>query len=325
MNHPKKHSGSPACGSTPQICNNLRNLRFPKSATFVLFAALCAFAGARAASAQETPPAPPTPYRYQLVTDGVTIWPLDTVATKASVNAATNQVATVEASVADLAGLTETLGARVDALEAQLDDLGEDGVWALEGYVNSIGLLTGTPEYDGTIEIVHLTVTPSAADTSKSTLTLWAAFDPAPIAASQVAMVASTTPSPTSPTPAATPPPPATPTTAPTPAPSTPSPPISPSSPASPRSSPPRAPPSASATTCPSPAASPSTASTASTPRSPPTTAPPSSSRAASSSRPPPSPLSTRSERHRRSRRTENGKQRTERPDGRQTNRRNPT
>lgn len=193
MNHPKKHSGSPACGSTPQICNNLRNLRFPKSAAFVLFAALCVLCGSRAASAAETPPAPPTPYRYQLVTDGQTIWPLDTVATKASVNAATNQVASVEASVADLAGLTETLGSRVNALEAALDDLGEDGVWALEGYVNSIGLLTGTPEYDGTIEIVHLTVTPSATDASKSTLTLWAAFDPAPVAASQVAMVGTAT------------------------------------------------------------------------------------------------------------------------------------
>ena len=152
--------------------------------------ALCALCGSRAASAAETPP---SPYRYQLVTDGQTIWPLDTVATKASVNAATNQVASVEASVADLAGLTDTLGSRVNALEAALDDLGENGVWALEGYVNAIGLLTGTPEYDGEIEIVHLTVTPSATDTAKSTLTLWVAFDPAPVAASQVAMVGTAT------------------------------------------------------------------------------------------------------------------------------------
>ena len=156
--------------------------------SFVTFVSLCAFAGARAAFGQETPPAPP-PIRLQLVTDGVTIWPLDTVATKASVNAATNQVATVETAVADLAGLTDTLGSRVTALEAQLDDLGEDGVWALEGYVNSIGLLTGTPEYDGEIEIVSLAVATSEADASKDTLTLWVAFDPAPIASSQVEMV----------------------------------------------------------------------------------------------------------------------------------------
>lgn len=157
--------------------------------TFVTVVGLCALCGSRAASAAETPPAPPTPYRYQLVTDGVTIWPLDTVATKASVNAATNQVASVEASVADLSGLAETLGSRVTALEATLDDLGEDGVWALEGYVNSIGLLTGTPEYDGEIEIVSLAVATSEADASKDTLTLWVAFDPAPIASSQVEMV----------------------------------------------------------------------------------------------------------------------------------------
>lgn len=151
---------------------------------------LAALALAGTLAAQSTPP---TPYRYQLVTDGQTIWPLDTVATKASVNAATNQVAGVEASVANLAGLTEALGARVDALEAALDDLGENGVWALEGYVNSIGLLSGTPEYEGEIEIVHLTVAPSTADTAKSTLTLWVAFSPAPVAASQVAMVGTAT------------------------------------------------------------------------------------------------------------------------------------
>ena len=190
MNHPKKHTGSPACGSTPQICQNRRNRRFSKSTAFAVlaFSVLCSPFSAAA----QTPPAPPV-FRYQLVTDGVTIWPLDTVASKASVNAATNQVANVEASVADLAGLTETLGSRVNALEAALDDLGENGVWALEGYVNSIGLLSGTPEYEGEIEIVHLTVTPSTADTTKSTLTLWVAFDPAPVAASQVAMVGTAT------------------------------------------------------------------------------------------------------------------------------------
>lgn len=158
------------------------------SKRFVLFAALCVLCGSRAASAAETPPAPPTPYRYQLVTDGVTIWPLDTVATKAFVNAATNQVANVEASVADLAGLTETLGSRVNALEATLDDLAEDGVWALEGYVNSIGVLSGTPEYSGEIEILEVTTADNAADASKTDLTLKVAFNPAPISASQVTM-----------------------------------------------------------------------------------------------------------------------------------------
>ena len=150
--------------------------------------ALCVLCGSRAALAQETPPSPAPVLRYQLVTDGVTIWPLDTVATKASVNAATNQVASVEASVADLAGLTETLGSRVNALEATLDDLGEDGVWALEGYVNSIGVLSGTPEYSGEIEILEVTTADNAADASKTDLTLKVAFNPAPIAASQVTM-----------------------------------------------------------------------------------------------------------------------------------------
>ena len=121
-------------------------------------------------AAAQTPP--PPVLRYQLVTDGVTIWPLDTVASKASVNAATNQVASVEASVADLAGLTETLGSRVNALEATLDDLAEDGVWALEGYVNSIGVLSGTPEYSGEIEILEVTTADNAADPAKTDLTL---------------------------------------------------------------------------------------------------------------------------------------------------------
>ena len=168
MNHPKKHTGSPACGSTPQICQNRRNRRFPKSTAFavLLFSVLCSPFSAAA----QTPP--PPVFRYQLVTDGVTIWPLDTVASKASVNAATNQVATVEASVADLAGLTETLGSRVNALEATLDDLAEDGVWALEGYVNSIGVLSGTPEYSGEIEILEVTTADNAADPAKTDLTL---------------------------------------------------------------------------------------------------------------------------------------------------------
>ena len=242
MNHPKTHTGSPACGSTPQICQNLRNLRFPKSAAFavLLFSVFCSPFSAAA----QTPPV----FRYQLVTDGVTIWPLDTVASKASVNAATNQVANVEASVADLAGLTETLGSRVTALEATLDDLGEDGVWALEGYVNSIGVLSGTPEYSGEIEILEVTTADNAAD----------------------------------PTPAPGP----TPSTSPERhAPSMPSSPPSPPPVVSARSSPPRAPPSASATTYPSPAVSPSTASTDAPSPSPPTTAPPSPSSAASWSR----------------------------------------
>ena len=152
-----------------------------------------AVAGVCPGQGSEAPSVPPSPFRYQLVTDGQTIWPLDTVATRASVNAATNQVASVEADVADLAGLTETLGARVAALEAALEDVSEDGVWALEGYVNSIGLLSGTPEYEGEIEIVDLTVTASTTDSAKRTLTLWVAFDPAPIAASQVAMVGTAT------------------------------------------------------------------------------------------------------------------------------------
>lgn len=143
---------------------------------------------AASAAAQTTPPpVPPSPFRYMLITDGTQVWPADTLATDASVNAATNSVATVEATLDSQQQAVEDIGSRLAALEDTVADLGQDGVWVLEGYINSIGVLSGMPEYDGDIEIVHLTADRNPDGTTQ--LTLYAAFDPAPSTASQVAMV----------------------------------------------------------------------------------------------------------------------------------------
>lgn len=135
---------------------------------------------------------PPSPFRYMLLTDGAEVWPKDTLATKTEVSAATNAVANVATNVSGQQAAVAALGSRVATLEETLADLSKDGVWVLEGYINSIGIVSGTPEYDGAISIVHLTVTDSATDPAARTLKLWAAFEPAPVAASQVAMVGNT-------------------------------------------------------------------------------------------------------------------------------------
>lgn len=130
---------------------------------------------------------PPSPYRYTLMTDGATIFPRGIVASTAEVGAATNQAARLSVAVEEQRTQVADLITRVETLSADVADLSKDGVWVLEGYINSIGLLSGTPEYDGTIEIVHLTVATNGDGSHH--LTLYAAFDPAPVTASQVAMV----------------------------------------------------------------------------------------------------------------------------------------
>lgn len=145
-----------------------------------LFTVLCSLA-----SASE----PPTPYRYMLLTDGAEVWPKDTLATNAQVDSAQREAQSAEAQITEQQAQVVAIGERLSAVEATLSDISKDGVWVLEGYINSIGLLSGTPEYDGTIEIVHLQVTDSATTSGAKTLTLYAAFAPAPISASQVAMV----------------------------------------------------------------------------------------------------------------------------------------
>lgn len=132
---------------------------------------------------------PPTPYRYMLLTDGAEVWPKDTLATNAQVDSAQREAQSAEAQITEQQAQVVAIGERLSAVEATLSDISKDGVWVLEGYINSIGLLSGTPEYDGTIEIVHLQVTDSATTQGAKTLTLYAAFSPAPTAASQVAMV----------------------------------------------------------------------------------------------------------------------------------------
>lgn len=154
-------------------------------------AALCALALPLAAQ-EVTGSLPPSPFRYMLITDGAEVWPKDTLATKSEVAGATNAVATVSADVSSQQAEVAALGSRVAAIEETLADLSKDGVWVLEGYINSIGIVSGTPEYSGTISIVHLTVADSTADSTMRTLTLWAAFEPAPVTASQVAMVGNT-------------------------------------------------------------------------------------------------------------------------------------
>ena len=129
------------------------------------------------------------PYRYMLLTDGAEVWPKDTLATNAQVDSAQREAQSAEAQITEQQAQVVAIGERLSAVEATLSDLSKDGVWVLEGYINSIGLLSGTPEYDGTIEIVHLQVTDSATTQGAKTLTLYAAFSPAPISASQVAMV----------------------------------------------------------------------------------------------------------------------------------------
>ncbi|MGN0886414.1 MAG: hypothetical protein ACI4RT_05380 [Candidatus Spyradenecus sp.] len=138
------------------------------------------------ASESETPP---TPFRYMLLTDGAEVWPKDTLATNAQVENAQSEAQSAAAQITAQQAQVVAIGERLSAVESTLADLSKDGVWVLEGYINSIGLLSGTPEYAGTIEIVHLTVTDSATTSGAKTLTLYAAFSPAPTTASQVAMV----------------------------------------------------------------------------------------------------------------------------------------
>ena len=142
---------------------------------------------AGAARAASEPP--PTPYRYMLLTDGAEVWPKDTLATNAQVDSAQREAQSAEAQITEQQAQVVAIGERLSAVEATLSDISKDGVWVLEGYINSIGLLSGTPEYAGTIEIVHLQVTDSATTQGAKTLTLYAAFSPAPTSASQVAMV----------------------------------------------------------------------------------------------------------------------------------------
>ena len=149
----------------------------------VLSAVGCLLSAGAASAASEPP------YRYMLLTDGAEVWPKDTLATNAQVDSAQREAQSAEAQITEQQAQVVAIGERLSAVEATLSDLSKDGVWVLEGYINSIGLLSGTPEYDGTIEIVHLQVTDSATTSGAKTLTLYAAFAPAPISASQVAMV----------------------------------------------------------------------------------------------------------------------------------------
>ncbi len=133
--------------------------------------------------------APPSPFRYMLMTDGVEVYPKATLASATQVSSATNKVEVLKAQVAEQQSQVATLLSRVESVEAAVEDVSKDGVWVLEGYINSIGVLTGMPEYEGTISIVHVTVTQNADATRH--ITLYVAFDPAPINAAQVAMVGS--------------------------------------------------------------------------------------------------------------------------------------
>lgn len=152
----------------------------------VLSAVGCLLTAGAARAASEPPP---TPFRYMLLTDGAEVWPKDTLATNAQVDSAQSEAQSASAKIAAQQAQVAAIGERLSAAEAKLADLSQDGVWVLEGYINSIGLLSGTPEYAGTIEIVHLTVANSATTPGAKTLTLYAAFSPAPTSASQVAMV----------------------------------------------------------------------------------------------------------------------------------------
>lgn len=149
----------------------------------VLSAVGCLLSAGAASAASEPP------YRYMLLTDGAEVWPKDTLATNAQVDSAQREAQSAEAQITEQQAQVVAIGERLSAVEAKLADLSQESVWVLEGYINSIGLLSGTPEYAGTIEIVHLTVTNSATTPGAKTLTLYAAFSPAPTAASQVAMV----------------------------------------------------------------------------------------------------------------------------------------
>ena len=151
----------------------------------VLSAVGCLLSAGAASAASE----PPTPFRYMLLTDGAEVWPKDTLATNAQVDSAQREAQSAEAQITEQQAQVAAIGERLSAAEAKLADLSQDGVWVLEGYINSIGLLSGTPEYAGTIEIVHLTVANSTTTPGAKTLTLYAAFSPAPTSASQVAMV----------------------------------------------------------------------------------------------------------------------------------------
>lgn len=155
--------------------------------TLTLIAALAALP----LGAQDAPPMPkPSSYRYMLITDGERIYPKGTLASTAEVNAATNTAANLSAKITAQATAIDGLASRLGEHEATLADLTKDGVWVLEGYINSIGVLSGVPEYEGKIQVVHIEVPDNEDGTHH--MKLWVAFDPAPVAASQVAMVGTT-------------------------------------------------------------------------------------------------------------------------------------
>ncbi|MEG2613767.1 MAG: hypothetical protein RR996_01870 [Alistipes sp.] len=130
--------------------------------------------------------APPSPYRYMLITDGQKVYPQNVLATASEVNAADVQAKTVATSLDASKSKMGALETRIAAVEATIADLGKDSVWVLEGYINSIGVLSGMPEYSGKIDFVKVEVT-DKSPTVKN-FKLWARFNPAPISASQVAM-----------------------------------------------------------------------------------------------------------------------------------------
>ena len=61
--------------------------------------------------------APPSPYRYMLMTDGVEVFPKATLASETQVSNATNKVEVLKAQVAAQQSQVTTLLKRVEAVE----------------------------------------------------------------------------------------------------------------------------------------------------------------------------------------------------------------
>lgn len=112
MKHNQNHAGSPACGSTPKICSNLRNLRFLTLAAAVL--GLCLWLRA------DTKPEEPDPTETQMMAVDGTLETLYPELPKVGLMAKTLRLATEDLQETEL-----TVDELLDLIEAYLATVGD--------------------------------------------------------------------------------------------------------------------------------------------------------------------------------------------------------
>ncbi len=133
-------------------------------------------------SAQALPPMPDGVKRVLIMSDGAKLYPAGHIASQHQVDATKGQANALAATVSDQAEQIYSLTTEVASLGEQVADVAKNGIWLMEAYTNSIGILSGIPQYAGSIEIVDLAVSPSQV-----VVTGWCSQKP--LVASQLAMV----------------------------------------------------------------------------------------------------------------------------------------